>query len=383
LEFLNYYILNFFNFFKFSKTFFLILLFSTSYAIFAGTSLYKEYGITSIIKLFVYPIAFLIGENLLKDKSEKAIIKIILIFAFSLALHGLLNFLYNFDINGTRSYNDFWTHEYMSATLQAALFCLIPTVIFYCVFLQKNIFIKLFSLLFLASGFIFNLKLSGRTFLFFLLIGIVLSLFLFLIIYRKNNNKKIRIKVLILTTCGFLICFSSYYFNIFGLQDKIINSELYKRIDINNLSVIIDRERLKLKLEFLKHFTDYLWGGNNLRQKYGYAHDLWLDTFDTAGIVTFLFLSAYSLITTFNGIKIMFFKQVSKSFKVLITTLYILVTIQFFIEPIIEGLPYLFIMMCMINGMINNFLFFSKDKNKIVINRNKYYRINHETIVVV
>lgn len=356
-----FFILNRGNKIYFSFIFTVLLIFSILFTIFVFERFYININSNAIIKIFLYPMAFFLGENIIKDKDEKPIIKIIILTVFGMSLHGLLNFFMNLNEFGffatTRAFPDFWTQEIWTATAQATVFSALIGVFFYCLFLQKKRSLKFFILLLYCFAFLYSLMLSGRSFLVLSVIVFFICLISYWFIRQDNvvQKRKVLKSVLISILVLFFVSLIMFLFNILNLRENLLNSGLFSRLDNDNLG-FVDYSRINLRLYYYDNMLKYLWGGLNIRAQAGYAHSLWLDLYDSAGVITYLCLMFYTFLIIIQLIKVVVNKNICANFKVLIIGLYSVLFIQFLLEPILDGVPWLFIMMCLYNGMINKYL---------------------------
>ena len=249
----------------------------------------------------------------------------------------------------------------MSATGQTALAC-IPIAVA-CAWLVsecgkvKKIIAVLSILLILA----YNLILGGRTIIVVLIVCLVLSL-VHLIISGKFINRK-KIITIVLLICAIIALL--IIFNVFGLRDAILNSNLYDRFFGEYSQELGDDSRGDRKQIYLTRFFESFWGGTKIRQDVGYAHDLYLDTFDYAGIFSLIFVILYIISSLFRIIKVLKQKKFSFKFKQLMFCFYLVANIEFFIEPILFGMPWFFAAYCLVDGLVYSYLKKGKHYNFI------------------
>ena len=153
-------------------------------------------------------------------------------------------------------------------------------------------------------------------------------------------------------------------FNVFGLCDYLENSNLYYRFLNKSSDEFFSSGRFELKQAYFQNFTDALFGGSKLKTISGkYAHDLFLDTYDEAGIFALVAVTAFifrSLWVFFKCLKNIF---LDINIKLVILSTYISFYLQFLIEPILQGVPWLFMLFCVVHGMLESFYSDIKSKN--------------------
>ena len=88
-----------------------------------------------------------------------------------------------------------------------------------------------------------------------------------------------------------------------------------------------------------------------------YFHNMWLDIGRVAGILPFLVMVAYSVVTDFRAIKIIHNKEIDIRLRYLILCVYLGFQINFFTEPVLEGLFEFFLNFMAINGMVEAYYY--------------------------
>ena len=97
----------------------------------------------------------------------------------------------------------------------------------------------------------------------------------------------------------------------------------------------------------------YLFGGGYIHETVGgYAHDVFLDTYDEAGIFSLIAVIAVVLNAISKLWKLIKTPQISSNLKLLLLCIYVAILIEFIVEPILDGMPWLLMIFCFFNGMI-------------------------------
>lgn len=367
LAFLVYLVLNLK--FRFTKSAFILLLFAVALVCFSASA---KLSYLAIIKQFTYPICFILGMGICSitskasfiDKGERNLNKLILVLSGGVFVHYLLNWYNNRGQSlDTRNTVDFWTGEASAATGQALLACMALAVAI-AVLTSKNGWVqKALAVLAIAAVLTYNLMLAGRTLLIFGLIILILA-----ILHRLRHDKKGITGFLFGILVFSLIVWIVLKTDFLGIRSFIEDSALYQRLTETQGEFAQD-SRSSRKMEYLKHFFDHLFGGNHLRAQYGYAHDIFLDTYDDAGIIALLFLGIYMFASIRRLIKLVKSPEFSFQTKQIVLCVYVVLYMSFMMEPILQGLPWLFISFCTIDGGVNALL---KAKKK-----NAPSQINH------
>ena len=94
-----------------------------------------------------------------------------------------------------------------------------------------------------------------------------------------------------------------------------------------------------------------------------YVHNLWLDVLYATGLIPFFFLIIYTFKSITNLIRLIIQKNTDVELKIFIFSIYTGFFLNFMVEPILEGVPYMFLSFCIINGMIRKQLDLYKQSN--------------------
>ena len=99
----------------------------------------------------------------------------------------------------------------------------------------------------------------------------------------------------------------------------------------------------------LVNLIDYPLGGLKHNE---YYHNFWLDIGRIAGILPFVCMVVYTAVINTHALRIIKGKNIAEPFRYMILCVYIGIQINFFVEPILEGLLDFFLVFTLINGMI-------------------------------
>ena len=332
----------------------MLFVFSLSWLMFTPDSMDS---VTNIIRPFLYPLACCVGYNFLHRspmdimEKEKVITKIIVVLSAGPLVHFLLNLYYNFGKSLYRNTIDFWTKEILSATGQAALACMALGVILGLLFSNMSKKYKIMAVILMAVIMLYNLTLGGRT-LFVLLI--VLSIGSFLYSYINKNSGKEKIKTMVSVVLLLILLAIAYESNFLNIKTMFETSNFYRRFFVIKSQSITEDGRLASKIYFIKNFEESIFGGLNLRKKAGYAHDIFLDTYDEAGIFAFISMIMFIIKSVKVYVSLITNKEYTLMLRQIIFTLYLAIYLEFMIEPILQGMPWMFMLFCFIHGLIMN-----------------------------
>lgn len=328
-------------------------------------------SIFGVIKPFTYVLCYVAGMALIKDDDDysfeatpyKLFYKVVVAVALGPFVHYLLNWITNLGAT-ERNTADIWTGETMAATGQAALACIPLALAIACLFSKNKVWIKITSVLTVALVLVYNLVLAGRTLilLFLVIVGVAL-------LHRLIMQKKGRIKVVLIVLAIVILLLAIYQFDTFGVKSYIEDSPLYNRFFGVNSNIDLDEDsRLDRKLYYWQNFDQHLFGGAHFRQDVGYAHDIFLDTYDEAGVFAFIAIVAYILLTIWRLFKCVSDKTLPFAFRQIVLCIYVIIYIEFMIEPILQGMPWMFASFCLIDGYVAGIL---RHKRKVECNRLK------------
>lgn len=319
-------------------------------------------GLFSMIQCMSFAALYLIGYNIVavdisnnmhKFKTKNDFIQgkgytIIVTICAGTFTHYILNFLFNYNQSIGRNTNDIWTGSVMSATVQASLACLMIGLSVSMIFAPMKKPHRYIGWVCLISIMVYDLILACRT----MFIMLLILLFIGLLYMRKildTSQKKIRFFT---GLAAALLILSIIYFSDFaGIREAVINSNLFKRFDFINGPGFVD-DRSNNKIAFILNGYKHPFGGLYMRSKYGYAHDLLLDGYDEYGIFALIILICILILGISEFIKFIKRTPYKPEFKLAFLCVYSAILIEFCIEPILDGMSWLFAFYCLINGCI-------------------------------
>ncbi len=342
----------------------MLLLLSLSWTFFSPES---SYSLLGMIKTLIYLLWYIVGNSMIDDDIDYSesntpytlFYWTVTATAFGSFAHYLLNWVSNLSYK-SRNTVDIWTGSEMAATGQAALACLPLGLAIACLFFKNNFKIKLAAITTVILVLGYNLILSGRTLLIMFLIITAVAFS-----HRFLRVKKGRMRVLLLLLAIILLLLFAYQANVLGIKSYIEDSPLYDRFFSKNSQMGLDEDRRGVKKQyFLKNMLSYPWGGMHMREEMGYAHDIFLDTYDEAGIFALLAMVIYILISISHLFKCVFDKTLSFGFRQVVLCVYSICYIEFMVEPILQGMPWLFASFCLIDGYVSRIISHNKTVTK-------------------
>lgn len=354
LSFLNY---------KLDGKGFLLLLFSIFYSLF-----YSINPIGGAQMLIIYALApftfYIIGRYFSMNYSSTEILYFLLVFialvyAFIPAVSIIIHIIEN-GFSGGRNLSLLWDngHE-LSATLIAARFTLIMSSLA-ILFIQKSYGFERKVKYVIACAFIISLlcilRLASRTQILIAFLTFILSALY--LISRLPSNKKISLVFVIFSLA---IVFISFYL---AFSDSVIfNTFNERKEDTDYVMSGSGRTRLWLMSVGNVFSEPAGWSDSGIT----FAHNLWLDVSRVSGILPFLFLCIFtilSILLIFNVVKI---APENHFINITILSYFIGFMAVFFVEPIIEGLLSFFLIYCLFIGILSGYADNSNYRIKTII----------------
>ena len=326
----------------------LLIVFSLALILFSDISGILKNGIFTAIRNLIYPLIYIIGYNIYsKEDSDNKFQNIMIFVGLGSFLHYILNMFINTEAEG-RNTKDIWSADVLSATGQAALCCIAIGIFGALLYSKRKPIYKILAIAGLVSVLVYNLVLAGRTLIVLMLIVLIAGFLYYSILYKTKRFKTI------LPICFVALFFVwAIRFNWFGIGDYVFDSNLFERFT-EETTINSSSGRTDFKLEYLKYILIYPFGGGKIYNEVGrYAHDLLLDLYSDAGIIAAFIILVILLISLKNTFKVFKNKNISTDLKMLVFCVYIVIYIQFFLEPIMAGMPWLLALFLFYNGMIS------------------------------
>lgn len=304
---------------------------------------------------FCLPMAYYVGSNI-KYPTTDNIRKIIYLIGISMGLHVILNSITELQLHGilrffrSSTHYDVWTRDKISNTATAINADIIIGSLYYLIFHEKNKKIRFWSIVVFVWSMFYLIVIGRRTPV--LMLGLV---FVFSFIYEayflKTISNKTRKKFsklaisIISVVLLFVIIYASNIFNCrYYLEDYRIVQKFTKGF--------INDQRFELYFGSFALMPQYPFGGQHISQILGeQVHDLWIDIYDYAGIVTCLLMVVYSIMYAKSIYDLYKNKNVDNDLKLLMVGVYICIILQMIFEPVMTGAS-LFLIVSIIIGAL-------------------------------
>jgi hypothetical protein len=266
-------------------------------------------------------------------------------------LHLMLNYIINQGSSGTRNTIDIWTRQTMAATGQAALAVLMLATGIVWFLLPRVKSMRWIGIGAVLAILLYNLMLGGRTLI--VLTGLLLlvaTVYVFVnrqcSAYQKRNAAKL---LIILILCIAVV----FTFNVAEVRSKLLESNLLERFEnAENADELLEDGRMDNKIKYLKSMLKYPFGGSHMRDQYGFAHDLLLDAYDECGMMMLISLIGILISAFADALSVLKRNSLAPRTKCLIICIYIAILVEFCMEPIFAGMPWMFACFALISGCI-------------------------------
>lgn len=322
-----------------------LFLFAVSY--FFIYALHWSIGIKEIIIFLIAPWAsYFMGKEIIENSEENAMIdRITMVMLAGFFLHGVLNLIAYLVVFGMDSpYRvtiDFWRSEILSVTGCSLYYVPFMSFGIGYIFFGNSKKLKICSFLAVVVGMFANIIYSNRTAVY--LVGILIIIATGGLLFHKKAKLSSWINFIAVLFGIALV----WIINLGGIQNIIMDLNITRRI------LGSDVGRFEVWKDFLTNeWIKYPFGGEQFTLKYGYAHNLWLDTIYSVGFIPFLLLLVFTIMALFMIKKFCSIHQNGKIY----TFLFLGVFISFMVEPILVANPYYFIMMLFIIGGMQGFI---------------------------
>lgn len=333
----------------------LIALFAWTYFLFC----LPHTPMQTAFKVFVCPLLWLVGYNLPHNRNVQSILKVASLLAFGMAIHGIANYAYNLYTGVAFSKGvtyDIWSRSVSAVTGQMMNFALFISLLPWLILIQPNKWIRLIYFLVFVSATTYAILLGSRTYVVLCMLVAVIAVVAVLL--EKNQDRKEKRRKLVWLIFGISLVLL-YFVKSSSFSAVYEESYMASRIgrNANLFRNIMDENRFMYKKLYLQSLFVFPWGGKYIGEIVGnYAHDLWLDIFNEAGVVAFVAIIGYTLTALKRLLNVRKRPEVSANEKIAILTYTIIIFAEFFVEPIWQGGPLLLCCFVLIDGMIAKFL---------------------------
>lgn len=327
-----------------------LFLFSIVYALFYFLEPSK--GLQYFLIYMLSPAAFYLwGKQIpssLKQKDQ--IIPVMMLMGVIYSIPGLISVLLNILEGGfaqhERSIPMFWGGPAIAATGMAQLFMFnicIPAI-FFSLGKKMNFFlITIFSIAFVLS-LACVLRIGSRT--------LLVIMFLSLVIAMVYASPKLTLKQNVMRYGLLLVVIFFVIQNVsFDFDSEIFTTYASRMEEGGAEDLAGGGGRVYLWEKTLDYMKTYPYGWP--LDRFGYSHNLWLDTFRVGGFISFVLLIIFTVQVLLLLKNIFFSKAILLSLKLIFILYSIAFLSIFMVEPGIDGNYSLFIFFCLFCGVLN------------------------------
>lgn len=264
--------------------------------------------------------------------------------------HGILNSIIYFKTGFVmgRAWEDIWSHVILPATQHViyylpamamffpAIYCFKKRKFIYTGVLIANIFFVYMSLLTLS-----------RTSIVIMVIVLVEEIVLAYVLNRKEKIGKL------LYYCIAVLAIMVFLFAVLLIKTDF--GQAFLNI-MNRNGGILNNIRFKAQIEAVKQLFVYPWGGYHMELAgLEYAHNVWLDMANAAGVIPFFAFCVYTLASIWDLVKMIKDPVVSQEFKYIVSGLYSAFFLYYMVEPALEATVVYLIPWIFLNGMVSGY----------------------------
>lgn len=312
----------------------LILLFTgmLSYAVIGKFEVIWILKYTLMPALFyIFGVSVLISQN--KTDREYRAKAIVIALSLGLLIESILN-ASRWAPELERYWPEFWSGKFLLATQH--IFFNLPVIglFFYGICRWKSN--RLINSLLVLGGvwcLWFSLITGSRSLI--MIFAIVFTANIILYFYLNRHNKASRRSLRAIAIClltAVLFAGVLYLFNIGGLYD-FLHSHMWTRE-----GGILHNVRFQAQLSALKQIFKYPLGGSQMDLAgLGFAHNVWLDAANSSGLLPFVLLVSYTLMTFYQLIKLIRTVSTDHDVIYLLVSSYLSLFLYYMIEPALNA----------------------------------------------
>lgn len=274
-----------------------------------------------------------------------------IVYAFVLGnmLHAVLNYVTNIGVDRWKL-KDVFLGELRAATGSGCINTVILSLAVYFVVLEKNALLKIAGIAAMLASLLYGLQLGTRTQFFVLAIISVVAAGL-LLGERRGRSAGLKWCAALAILAGVAVFL--YERNAFHLKEVVDTSNLMLRFLSPDLSDADSYRFESIGTGFLQ-LLDHPFGG---LEDTKYYHNMWLDIGRVAGILPFALMVCYTVLINMHVIRIFRNKEHVLWLRYMLLCIYMGVQINFFVEPILEGMLNFFLLFTFLNGAVEYYYY--------------------------
>lgn len=334
--------------FKVSSSFLLLLVFALTYILF--DSYFTEWSYMQLIRSLLYiPVMFFIGQNItLKGTVEERGKKVGYLYQavgtsyFLILFIGLIYSIVSGYTFSERMMLLPWI-EGLGAThigsMSVVAIGLSLWGIIYCSAIKKVMYVCMLLIMIYV-----NVMVGNRMILVMAPAISIMAIYA----YVKSTEKKGKalLKAITVLTLIIGIGFICWKRNVFGLQTWYYSTQTFSRLE----EIELEDPRLTRQLYIIIHFFDNMFGGSYFSKVSGNPHNVWLNIYDSAGIIPFLIFVIYTIISIKQ--MIICLKSKRKEISLLVFCVNTSFFLAFATEPVMESVESMLWILAFLQGLL-------------------------------
>lgn len=347
---------------------------------FASYALISQDNFSTVITITLMPVIFCLLSKLLfrvfciNNKKSSYFYILIGMLLVGYSTHGILNsVVYILDGSGGRIWADIWTGNVLPATQQniyflPALSLLLPA----CIYMKKNKW--LCGMVILADIFFLYISVlsSSRIPLLIFVISLMVELAAW-VIWNRNTKivkKVFGISVVVSILAGGLLVW------MFAVNWENIQGWTFLQA-LNRDGGIFGNIRFKAQIQAVRQLLRYPMGGYHMElEGLTYAHNVWLDMANAAGLIPFFAFWGYTILSFFDLYKMLKKSSIGQEWKYILLGCFVAFFLFYTVEPALEANIQFMIPWIYLNGVIYECSLSDGDK----IDAKKIWRKNENKI---
>ncbi|MFH6604960.1 O-antigen ligase family protein [Maribacter algicola] len=333
-----------------------LFFFSIVYAIFYTFT--PDFSVQGTLFYVFFPTAFfLLGKYVvIKTRRVKDLYLFFFVVGFLFSLTALLSVGLNLIEGGFKQFERtiplFWNGHLVSATLMGSFFTFnmcIPALLI----VQQgklNLIQKLVAMAIFVASLLCTFRLGSRT---QSVIAVFLTVIaLIYIIPRQSRDKNLRL-IIMLGVVAIMV----YLYVPLNLDADYL-SVLGNRLDDSKNTASAGGRTERWTKSLYNLFRKPLgWSF----EEFGYSHNLWLDVAQVTGLIPFFAVLFFTYKNIKKTIRAVLKRGGDLSFRTMILAFTISANLLFFVEPVMQGTFYMFVVYCFFQGAISKYYFFIED----------------------
>ncbi len=334
-----------------------LLLFASmlSYTLIIHTNALGIAYIVLLPTIFAFMGKYLICNSSDNKEQKRAVYLMACTIVIGYSIHGILNsilFLQNGFSGNARAWLDMWDGTSPAATQQVLYFLPVLSLFFSALlFIRKQFPASLFILLSSIFFLYISVITMSRTSLVIWGIMLILECFLWCILnYKRIDWGRFAKKVSPIWFILPIILIIAVWFFIHQ-HTSLLQYDWLKRN-----GGILNNIRFQAQISAVKQLFVYPMGGYQMDLAgLKYAHNVWLDLANAAGLIPFTLFAAYTILSFIDIVRLLVSDLVSSDTKYILSSLYFAFILYYLVEPALDASVLYLLPWCFINGTLHGY----------------------------